>query len=101
MEQLVENLRKAFREGIDGLEWMGPETRKQVQAQRFFFGWAQQWRAKEREDSLRQQVLTNVHSPEMYRANGPLRNVPEFYATFEVKQGDKMFLPEGERAKIW
>jgi putative endopeptidase len=69
--------------------------------QRFFFGWAQQWRAKEREDSLRQQVLTNVHSPEMYRANGPLRNVPEFYATFEVKQGDKMFLPEGERAKIW
>ena len=69
--------------------------------QRFFFGWAQQWRAKEREDSLRQQVLTNVHSPEMYRANGPLRNVPEFYATFEVKQGDKMFLPAGERAKIW
>jgi putative endopeptidase len=58
--------------------------------QRFFFGW-----------SLRQQVLTNVHSPEMYRANGPLRNVPEFYATFDVKQGDQMFLPEAERAKIW
>ena len=69
--------------------------------QRFFFGWSQQWRAKERDDSLRQQVLTNVHSPDMYRANGPLRNVPEYYATFDVKQGDKMFLPEAERAKIW
>ena len=69
--------------------------------QRFFFAWAQQWRAKEREESLRQQVLTNVHSPEMYRGNGPLRNVQEFYATFDVKQGDKMFLPETERAKIW
>ena len=69
--------------------------------QRFFFGWAQQWRAKEREDALRQQVLTNVHAPEMYRANGPLRNVPEFYATFAVKEGDKMFLPAEKRAKIW
>jgi putative endopeptidase len=69
--------------------------------QRFFFGWAQQWRGKQREDSLRQQVLTNPHSPEMYRANGPLRNVPEFYSTFAVKDSDKMFLAPVERAKIW
>jgi predicted metalloendopeptidase len=69
--------------------------------QRFFYGWAQQWRAKERDEALRQQVLTNVHSPEMYRANGPLRNVPEFYTTFDVKEGDKMFLPPDKRAKLW
>ncbi len=69
--------------------------------QRFFFGWAQAWRAKQRDDALRQQVLTNPHSPDMYRANGPLRNVQEFYATFDVKEGDQMFLPLGERAKIW
>jgi putative endopeptidase len=69
--------------------------------QRFFFGWAQQWRAKQRDDALRQQVLTNPHSPEMYRANAPLRNVPEFYATFGVKESDKMFLAPAERTKIW
>ena len=46
-------------------------------------------------------MLTNPHSPEMYRANGPLRNVPEFYATFEVKDTDKMFLAPAERTKIW
>jgi predicted metalloendopeptidase len=69
--------------------------------QRFFYGWAQAWRAKEREDSLRQQVLTNPHSPEMYRANGPVRNVPEFYATFNVKEGDKMYLAPEKRTKIW
>ena len=51
---------------------------------------------KQRDDALRQQVMTNPHSPEMYRANGPLRNVPEFYATFDVKEGDKMFLRAGE-----
>lgn len=69
--------------------------------QRFYMGWAQSWKAKEREESLRQQVLTNVHSPEMYRANGPIRNIPEFYAAFGVKEGDKLFLPPDRRVKIW
>ena len=69
--------------------------------QRFYMGWAQSWKAKEREESLRQQVLTNVHSPEMYRANGPIRNIPEFYAAFGVKEGDKLFLPAERRVKIW
>jgi predicted metalloendopeptidase len=69
--------------------------------QRFYMGWAQSWKAKERDESLRQQVLTNVHSPEMYRANGPIRNIPEFYAAFGVKEGDTMFLPPDRRVKIW
>jgi putative endopeptidase len=69
--------------------------------QRFFMGWAQSWKSKERDESLRQQVLTNVHSPEMYRANGPVRNVEEFYSAFGVKEGDKMFLPPDRRVKIW
>ena len=69
--------------------------------QRFYMGWAQSWKAKEREESLRQQVLTNVHAPEMYRANGPIRNIPEFYAAFGVKEGDKLFLPPDRRVKIW
>jgi putative endopeptidase len=69
--------------------------------QRFYMGWAQSWKAKEREESLRQQVLTNVHSPEMYRANGPIRNIPEFYTAFGVKEGDKMFLVPEKRVKIW
>ena len=69
--------------------------------QRFYMGWGQSWMAKERDESLRQQVLTNVHSPEMYRANGPIRNIPEFYAAFGVKEGDKLFLPPDRRVKIW
>jgi predicted metalloendopeptidase len=69
--------------------------------QRFYMGWAQSWMAKERDESLRQQVLTNVHSPEMYRANGPIRNIPEFYAAFGVKEGDKLYLPPDRRVKIW
>jgi putative endopeptidase len=69
--------------------------------ERFFLAWAQQWRVKYRDDALRQQVLTNPHAPDMFRVNGPLRNIQEFYATFNVKEGDKMFLAPGERTKIW
>jgi len=69
--------------------------------QRFYMGWAQSWKAKQRDESLRQQVLTNVHSPEMHRANGPIRNIPEFYAAFGVKEGDKLYLPPDRRVKIW
>jgi endothelin-converting enzyme/putative endopeptidase len=69
--------------------------------QRFFFGFAQIWRGKEREDALRQKVMTNPHSPEMYRANAPVRNVPEFYSTFGVKEGDRMWLAPEKRTRIW
>jgi predicted metalloendopeptidase len=79
----------------------GPTIDGLTADQRFYMGWAQSWKAKEREDSLRQQVLTNPHSPEMYRANGPVRNIPAFYAAFGVKEGDKLFLPAGRRVKIW
>ena len=78
-----------------------PEVEGLSGAQRYFMGWAQIWRAKERDDALRQQVLTNPHSPEMYRANGPLRNVADFYNTFGVKEGDKMWLDPARRTKIW
>jgi predicted metalloendopeptidase len=69
--------------------------------QRFYMGWAQVWKAKQRDEALRQQVLTNPHSPEMYRGNGPIRNIPEFYAAFGVKEGDKLYLPPDRQVKIW
>lgn len=69
--------------------------------QRFFISWATIWRVKYRDETLRTQVLTDPHSPGMYRANGPLSNFAPFYEAFGVKQGDKMFRPEAERVKIW
>jgi predicted metalloendopeptidase len=46
-------------------------------------------------------VLSDPHSPPQFRVNGPLRNSPEFFEAFEVKEGDGMWLPPGERVKIW
>ncbi|HXV63142.1 MAG TPA: M13 family metallopeptidase [Vicinamibacteria bacterium] len=69
--------------------------------QRFFIGYAQAWRSKSREEALRQLVLSNPHAPENFRANGPLRNVPEFYEAFGVKEGDGMWLAPEKRVAIW
>ncbi len=69
--------------------------------QRYYLGWAQIWRAKERDEALRQQVMTNPHSPETFRANGPVRNIPEFYSTFDVKESDQMWLAPEKRTKFW
>jgi predicted metalloendopeptidase len=69
--------------------------------QRFFMGWAQVWRSKARDEALRQQLLTDTHSPGMYRTNGVLVNMPEFYEAFGVKEGDKMYKPADKRVKIW
>ncbi len=69
--------------------------------QRFFMSWGTIWRIKYRDEALRTQVLTDPHSPGMYRANGPLTNFEPFYEAFDVKEGDKMFRPESERVKIW
>ena len=69
--------------------------------QRFFLGWAQVWGRKYREAELRKRLVTDSHSPSEYRANGVVANMPEFYEAFDVKEGDKLFLPEAERVKIW
>lgn len=70
-------------------------------AQRVFLGFGQVWRNKYREEALRLLIGTNPHSPAMYRANGAVRNVPEFYEAFAVEEGDALYLPPEERVKIW
>ena len=69
--------------------------------QRVFLGFGQVWRSKIRDERLRQQIQTDPHAPAVYRANGSVRNVPEFYAAFDVKEGDALYLPPEERVKIW
>ena len=69
-------------------------------AQRFFLSWAQVWRRNYRDEALRLQVRTDPHSPAMFRANGPLTNLQEFFDAFGCT-GGAMVRPLGERAVIW
>ena len=69
--------------------------------QRFFIGYAQAWRTNDREAALRQQLLSDSHSPGMYRANVPVANIDAFQKAFDVKPGDNMYRAPGERVRIW
>ncbi|MBV9312342.1 MAG: peptidase M13 [Pseudonocardia sp.] len=69
--------------------------------QRFFLGYAQIWRAKKRDEALRQSLLTDPHSPGLFRTNGVVNNLDGFYTAFNVKPGDRMYLPASDRTRIW
>lgn len=76
---------------IDGFTWQ----------QRFFLGWAQVWHTNITEKALRQQVLTDPHSPAKERINGPMPHLKEFQDAWQTKPGDALYLDEASRIVIW
>ncbi len=69
--------------------------------QRFFISWATVWRTKSRDEAIKSQVKTDPHSPGMYRAVVPIKNLDSFYQAFGIKKGDPMYLEPEKRVKIW
>ena len=69
--------------------------------QRFFIAYGYSWETKQRDGALREQLLTNEHSPAKYRVNGIVRNLDAWYKAFDVKPGDKLYLPPEERVHVW
>ena len=69
--------------------------------QRFFLSVARIWRVKMKDEFLRLWINNNPHSPPMWRVNGPLMNNLHFYAAFNIRPGDKMYLPDDKRINIW
>jgi len=69
--------------------------------QRLFLAFAQSWRAKERDDALKQQMASDPHSPSNFRVIGPTRNVDEWYAAFGVKAGETYYLAPEARSRVW
>jgi len=69
--------------------------------QRFFLGYSLGWLSHQKEEQLRNRLLTDVHSPAKYRVNGPFVNVDEFYNAFGIKAGDGMYRADSIRVRIW
>ena len=69
--------------------------------QRLFLSWAYVWQQKSRDEALRHRIATDPHSPNEFRANQTVRNVPAFYEAFGVRETDALWLPEVERVRIW
>jgi putative endopeptidase len=69
--------------------------------QRFFLSYAQSWRQKSTDDSIRQQLVSNSHAPVKYRVDGVVRNMDAWYNAFNVKPSDKLYLAPEDRVRIW
>ncbi|WP_312884939.1 M13 family metallopeptidase [Nocardia barduliensis] len=62
-----------------------------------FLSWARSWREKQTKELTVRFLTIDNHSPNEFRCNQVVRNLAEFYKTFEVKEGDKLFLPADQR----
>jgi putative endopeptidase len=89
----------AYRISLNGAE--APVLDGTTGVQRFFMGRAQHRKILQREQALRNQVMTGPHSPARYRINGPARNIDAWYEAFNVQPGDALYLPPEERVTIW
>ncbi|ATP28567.1 peptidase M13 [Chromobacterium violaceum] len=69
--------------------------------QRFFYGFAQVWRSKTRDEALLARLVSDPHSPDAFRAIGAASNSDAFQRAFDVKPGDRMYKPDDQRIRIW
>ncbi|MEO0045408.1 MAG: Neutral endopeptidase [Bacteroidota bacterium] len=90
---------KAYKASLNGKE--APVMDGFTGMQRVFLGWGQVWAEKSREEALRSQIANDPHSPALFRINGVVRNVPEFYEAFNIKPTDSLYLAPEKRVKIW
>jgi predicted metalloendopeptidase len=90
---------KAYRMSLQGKA--APVIDGFTAEQRFFLGNAQSSRLKWRPQILELIVRTDPHSPDKYRVNGVFANMQAFYQTYQVKEGDDLYLPQNQRVRIW
>ena len=69
--------------------------------QRLFLGYAQVWRYKAHEETARQRLLSDPHSPPEFRVDGPVRNVDAWYQAFDIKPENKLYLAPEVRVRLW
>jgi predicted metalloendopeptidase len=90
---------KAYRLSLNGKE--APVLDGLTGDQRFFVGWATVWRTKARENEAIVRIKSDPHSPGQFRGLLPEMNQAAFDAAFDVKPGDRMYLPPERRVTIW
>jgi putative endopeptidase len=90
---------KAYRMSLKGKE--SPVIDGFTGEERFFLGLAQSSRIKWRDQFIEVIVKSDPHAPDVFRVNGVTPNVDDFYTTYDVKEGDALYLPEDQRVRIW
>ncbi len=90
---------KAYHISLDGKP--APVLDGYTGDQRFFLSFAQIWRSKYQPNMMRLLAMSDVHSPDRFRANGVTRNLDAWYAAFDIQPTDKNYLPPDKRVRLW
>ena len=90
---------KAYLISLDGRE--SPVIDGLTGAERFFLSWAQAWQQKGRDEEVVRLLAIDPHSPNEFRCNQIVRNIDEFYETFNVAESDGLWLEKEKRVTIW
>ena len=69
--------------------------------QRFFLAWGRVWASNMTDEVVKYLLTVDVHSPNYARVNAALPMIDAWYKAFNVKKGDKMFVPKNKRAHVW
>lgn len=67
----------------------------------FFRNYARIWRCNTRSEEIKKRIKMDPHSPPIYRVNGVLENMNEFYELFNVREGCGLYKDESLRASVW
>jgi len=90
---------KAYLISLDGAE--SPVIDGLSGAERFFLSWAQAWQLKARDEEVIRLLSIDPHSPNEFRCNQIVRNIDDFYVTFNVTESDALWLDPKDRVTIW
>ncbi len=66
-----------------------------------FEGYADLWAKKENKESAEMSIISDSHSPNKVRVNAVLSSMDKFYEVYDIKEGDKMFIPKEDRVSLW
>ena len=67
----------------------------------FFRSVADIWRNASTKEMIQMQASMDSHPLAYLRVNATVMQFPEFYQTYEVKEGDGMYLAEENRFSVW
>ncbi len=90
---------KAYLLSLEGAE--PPVIDGLTGAERFFLSWAQAWQITARDEEVIRLLSIDPHSPNEFRCNQIVRNIDEFYETFDVTDSDALWLDPKDRVTIW
>lgn len=100
LEKAAEAAGKPIAEGVDPIE-TSPVIDGLTGLERVFLNWGKAWEQKGRTEEIARRIATDPHSPNEFRCNGVVRNLPDFYAAFNVGPDDELWLDPQDRVSIW